>query len=150
MLGLKIFTPTPLLARSQALIQEFLAVPIRNPLPARFGHAGNLARKRQFAETEAAQLKFPVISAGTSATLAPIVRPYGEFRRHPGLGFFTISRHNSILPLLLSFFYEWHPQSLQQLICLVIAPCAGDNRNIHATRLVNLAIVDFRENKLVL
>src|SRR5882672_9946919 len=55
------------------------------PSPARFNHAGHLTGERQSAETDAAQFKFPEISARPSATQTAVAMTAAQLGHLAGL-----------------------------------------------------------------
>src|SRR5450432_281682 len=129
--------------------------------PTRLGHAWNLAVQGELAEAQAANAELAQERARTAAAPATVAVPAWELgslmlraRQHAcrfqlnvfgnlGGGGHSILRSPLLLP-------ERHSHLLQQRQALRIGAGRGGDGNVHTLGFLNLGVVDFRENQLVL
>src|SRR6266702_1424025 len=115
-------------------------------LPARLDDARDVARERQLAEADAAHLELPQVRPGAAAGAAAVVLAHPELRLALGLG---DQRQLGHYPSLL-LVPERHPEVREKELGLLVRPGRGHEGDVHAPELVDLRVVDFREEDLVL
>src|SRR5450759_24252 len=115
------------------------------PLPARLGDSRQLALVGKLPEAYAAELELPVEGPGPSASPAAVVLAGGV------LLFLLLFLYQGFLsqvsPSLSGF--EREAQLLEQGLALFVASRRGDHGDSHAPELVDLVVVDLREDQLL-
>src|SRR5437016_12810533 len=121
-------------------------------LPTGFAHAGNFPAQRELAETNAAQPELAERPSAASAALAPVVAAHLELRLPLDLLHPRPLRHRQSLlgDRDGGFAPEGHPQLAQQCLSGVVPPGGRHERDIHAMDLLDLVVVDLREDHLLL
>src|SRR5919109_507111 len=125
---------------------------ISRPLPAGFAHAGNFPAQRELTETDAAQLELAGRTTAAAAPLAAVVGAHLELRLPLDLLHPRPLRHPASLLVDCDggFAPEGHPQLAQQRLRGVVPAGRRHERDIHAMDLLDLVVVDLREDHLLL
>src|SRR5690349_20556861 len=111
-------------------------------LPAALGDAGQLAAVRHLAQADPAQAELAVDGLGTAAALAAGVAAHLELRGAGRLDLEGCLGHRSLL-------LEGEAELLEQRTPLVVVRGGRDHRDVHASRAVDLVLVDLVEHHLL-
>src|SRR5690348_11936650 len=121
-------------------------------LPAGLAHAGDFPAQRQLPEADPAQFELAQRAAGAAAALAPVVGPHLELGRpfrllDPRLlghaDDLLGDRDRGLAPAR-------HAEFSQERQRGIVAPGARHERDVHPVDLLDLVVVDLRENHLLL
>src|SRR5262249_40427917 len=122
------------------------------PLPARLGHTRHLAGVHQLAQTDAAQAELPQDRVGPASTAAAGVGPHLELGLALGLDDERLFGHESVAAFsagLVAVSAERESEGVEQGSTLRVVAGGRDNGDVHAAGGVDLVVVDFREDQLL-
>src|SRR3989441_11425717 len=123
------------------------------PLPTGLAHAGDFPAQRELTETDATQLELAERAPAAAAPLAAVIAAHLELRLPFDLLNPALLRHAMVSYLGGrdgGFAPEGHAQFPEQRQRPVVTVSAGHEGDVHPVDLLDLVVVDLRENHLLL
>src|SRR5579862_653613 len=117
-----------------------------SPSPARLRHSGDGALMRELAQADPAEAELAEHRARPAAAVAARVIPHLELLGSLLLDDQARLRHSLLLPPALA---EGQAEGLQQGAGVVIGLCARGDRHVQAADLLDVVVVDLREDDLL-